>query len=27
MVVFAVAWAAGVMLAYCLIAINPRNDD
>jgi len=24
---FAVAWCAGFGLAYCLMAINPRNDD
>ena len=21
------AWASGVFLAYCLVAINPRDDD
>jgi len=24
---FAGAWCAGVFLAYCLVAINPRDDE
>jgi len=27
MMLFALAGAAGVMLAYCLVAVNPRDDD
>jgi hypothetical protein len=24
---FALAWAAGILMAYSLVAINPRDDD
>jgi len=27
MATIGVAWACGMVLAYCLMAINPRNDD
>jgi hypothetical protein len=23
----ALAWATGILMAYCLVAINPRDDD
>lgn len=26
-VFLAIAWFAGIGLAYCLMAINPRDDD
>jgi len=27
LILLATAWLAGIGLAYCLMAINPRDDD